>query len=145
MMIIKLTNEPLEINNDYTKVTRGITGSYRDCTEVKNECIIMLHMLFTDHGTNPDWILSELLDHSSSGIWGEFVGISNCGQKVFIEPAPLIEDDYPEDFAIEMDRSELIRLARDWQELIREKISPIYIFYNDGKYGVSDVLPEGIE
>jgi len=105
----------------------------------------MIHMLFTDHGTNPDWILRDLLDPESRGIWGEFTGISIRGQKVFIKPAPLIEDDYSEDFAIEMDRSELIRLARDWQELIREKISPIYIFYNDGKYGVSDVLPEGTE
>jgi len=142
---MRRTYERLETNNDYTKVTRGVTGSYRDCTEVKNECIMMLYMLFTDHRTNPDWILRDILDFESRGIWGEFAGISIRGQKVFIKPAPLIEYDYPEDFAIEMDRSELIRLACDWQELIKKKISSIYIYYKDGKYGVSDILPEGIE
>lgn len=136
---------PIETRKNYIKIERRSVGFHRNCNEVRNEAIRLFYTLFNDQRADAQWLLRALLDSKSSGIKGELAGISIQGQKVIIRPSSLIEDCYPEDFAIKMNRGELIHLVREWQERIEKKISLIYIYYKDKKYGVVDMLPEGVE
>ena len=118
--------------------------SYHKSNDCSDELIDMLCMVFTDHGPNGDWVLRDLLDPDSRGVVGSKTNISIEGEKVTLEPSTTIVDN-PEDYAVEIDRKVLIKLTNEWQALVDQDAPNIYIYYKDGKYGVSDVLPEGVE
>jgi len=134
----------MTIKKNYIMVGTS-AGFHRNCNSAQNQAIELLYTLFTDQGVDVQWLLRVLLDSESSGIGGELADISIREQQVVVRPSSLIEDAYPEDYALIMKRRELLILAHEWQELIKKGVAPIFIYYKDGKYGVADILPEGVE
>ena len=134
----------MKVEKNYIKVDIGTTGFHRRCNDVQNEVVRLIYDAFTDHGSDVQWLLRCLLDFDSEGVDVELVSVSLKDKVVVLQPSFLMSDD-PEEHAVEIDRNELIYLAHKWQELIDNKVAPIYIYYKDGKYGVADILPEGVE
>lgn len=89
-------------------------------------------------------LLFLLLDPKSNGIYGSMTHIEIKGNKVILEPSMTMSDN-PEDYAIEIDRDELIRLAREWDALIIKKVPQIFIYCKNDTYFVSDTLPEDVK
>ena len=137
----------LEIKKNYIMMARLKKFDYRSYYRENNSLnplIDRLATLFKDHGTDVKWILEELTDPQSRGITGSASRIKIRGDKVILEPSSTMEEN-PEDYAIEIDRDILIRLATEWQDLVRREVPEIFIFYKDREYFVSDALPEGVD
>jgi len=143
-MEVTLIKEPLPIQKDYMKIIRVEPGFYCKSNHVNNKCIGLLYDAFTDHDISAEWLLRTITDFSGRGVRAELVDVSIAGNRVILQPSSIMCED-PEDFAVEFDRNELTSLVYAWHTLALKRVSPIYIFYKDGEYGVSDVLPEGIE
>lgn len=118
--------------------------SYFKNNDCSDAVITLLATVFNDIGPNVDWALRELLDETSRGITGSLIRIIIRNDRVTVQPSYTMAEN-AEDYAVEIDRNELIRLAREWQELVRNKIPLIYIYCQNSKYFVSETLPEGVE
>lgn len=119
-------------------------GRYYYMNNSANFIVDILKNLFNDQGCSVEWFLSELIDPNSRGISGELTVISIKGDKVLLEPTEMVRHN-PEDYIVEIDRSELIRVASEWQALVDRDALFIYIYHHNNRYFVSDTLPQGIE
>ena len=132
---------------NYIKMERN-QGSYFQRND-GNSILEALAILFDDHGSSANWFIEELLDPNSRGISGEWMRLKFKGDKVVVTPTELMypreKPEDPEDYAIEIDRDVLLRLANEWQNLVRQKAPVIFIVQRDDELFVTDTLPEGME
>jgi hypothetical protein len=119
-------------------------NSYYSRNYSKNRLVQSCGDLFKDQGTSVHWLLEELFDSDSRGISGELTRVKIRENKVILQRSRIIEDN-PEDYAVEIDRDVLIKLATDWQNLVRKEAPEIFIFHKNDEYFVSDTLPADVE
>lgn len=143
------TNTPLshqtqlETKRHYILLQKN-QGSYSQRNYCTDQFIDNLSLLFDDHKTIITWILDTQLSPTNKGLTGSLSDITINGNTIILQPSSTMADD-PEEYATEVNRNELIRLAREWQELVDKKAPLIYIYCQNDKYFVSETLPEGIE
>jgi hypothetical protein len=147
MKKIVILSGDLEIKKNYIIMDRFEKSDYRSYyrkNNASNQHVDRLATLFKDHGTGIEWLLDELLDTESKGIFGSLTRVKFRGNKIILEPSRTLEEN-PEDYTVEIGRDILIRLATDWQSLAHKEVPEIFIFCKNGEYFVSDTLPEGID
>jgi len=67
------------------------------------------------------------------------------GEDAMVECLSLQQDNPGKNVILEADRKALGAILYKWMTFKMEDITPVYIYYKDGEYGVADALPEGVE
>ena len=84
--------------------------------------------LFFDHQMDLKWPIRELEDFDSEGCRGQRMDIDLIGSKAIIMNQ---YDQDPEERAVEIDRSSLIKLVKAYDQLLKEKATEITLFRDD--------------
>jgi hypothetical protein len=85
------------------------------------------------------------LNPHDRGLPGELVFSFVEGQYIILEPTLTEDPEILDEYTVEIDRDILLRLANEWQDLVRKKASEIFIVRKGDELIVTDALPEGVE
>jgi hypothetical protein len=100
----------------------------------------MICNIFDDSFAWTKGVKEMLLDHESEGLIGNKTDIEKINNIIKISP---LYADNPEEYAIEIDRNQLLDLINKWELLANQKTPEIYLVrHEDGSIDMTDHVPK---
>lgn len=137
-------SKKLEIKENYAIVHKE-DCCYLAAGYAKNSFVDTLQYMFVYYGADIIPLVLALLDPKGKTPLPKGYNVTIIGEDAMVECLSLQEDNPGKGVAVEVDRVALGHMLYKWMTFKMEDITPVYIYYKDGEYGVSDVMPEGLD